>query len=202
MRHLGGQDFHSVGCCCSHLFPTMFAVPIIPEYLYELEHPEHAAGNFSGIAVTLTPVTATVATSPIWADEEDAPRPDQYYLPSTLQLAPLSTTKKPSRRKTTTLLPVTNATTLSPEDILIRHEELMEVSLRVGVLFASKAGMQLIANPFVGHLTNKIGYSIPMFTGFCIMFVSTISKTSFLHKSRIKSKLKSLVNLTTETYIH
>ncbi|GAU94301.1 hypothetical protein RvY_06099 [Ramazzottius varieornatus] len=149
-------------------------VPIIPEYLYELEHPEHAAGNFSGIAVTLTPVTATVATSPIWADEEDAPRPDQYYLPSTLQFPPLSTTKKPSRRKTTTLLPVTNATTLSPEDILIRHEELMEVSLRVGVLFASKAGMQLIANPFVGHLTNKIGYSIPMFTGFCIMFVSTI----------------------------
>jgi len=34
--------------------------------------------------------------------------------------------------------------------------------------------VQLIANPFVGPLTNRIGYSIPMFAGFVIMFVSTI----------------------------
>ncbi|XP_044298968.1 chromaffin granule amine transporter [Varanus komodoensis] len=44
----------------------------------------------------------------------------------------------------------------------------------VGLLFASKALMQLIANPFVGPLTNRIGYHIPMFAGFIIMFISTI----------------------------
>ncbi|XP_061448562.1 chromaffin granule amine transporter isoform X2 [Rhineura floridana] len=47
-------------------------------------------------------------------------------------------------------------------------------NLRVGLLFASKALMQLLANPFVGPLTNRIGYHIPMFLGFVIMFLSTL----------------------------
>jgi len=63
-------------------------------------------------------------------------------------------------------------TTLSMEER--KHKELVEENLEVGVMFASKAFVQLIANPFVGPLTNRIGYSIPMFAGFFIMFVSTI----------------------------
>merc|ERR1712079_774676 len=55
-----------------------------------------------------------------------------------------------------------------------RHDELVQENIEVGVMFASKAVVQLIANPFVGPLTNRIGYSIPMFAGFVIMFVSTI----------------------------
>uniref|UniRef100_A0A3Q3IIJ1 Major facilitator superfamily (MFS) profile domain-containing protein n=1 Tax=Monopterus albus TaxID=43700 RepID=A0A3Q3IIJ1_MONAL len=47
-------------------------------------------------------------------------------------------------------------------------------NVRVGLLFASKALVQLLVNPFVGPLTNRIGYHIPMFAGFIIMFVSTI----------------------------
>ncbi|XP_030639323.1 chromaffin granule amine transporter [Chanos chanos] len=47
-------------------------------------------------------------------------------------------------------------------------------NMRVGLLFASKALVQLLVNPFVGPLTNRIGYHIPMFAGFVIMFVSTI----------------------------
>ena len=43
-------------------------------------------------------------------------------------------------------------------------------------MFASKAVVQLIANPFIGKLTNRIGYTVPMFCGFLIMFVSTVSK--------------------------
>ncbi|GLH11805.1 Vesicular acetylcholine transporter [Gryllus bimaculatus] len=42
------------------------------------------------------------------------------------------------------------------------------------MMFASKAFVQLLANPIVGPLTHKIGYSIPMFTGFVIMFLSTL----------------------------
>ncbi|KAJ8317179.1 hypothetical protein KUTeg_005083 [Tegillarca granosa] len=55
-----------------------------------------------------------------------------------------------------------------------RHAELANENIRVGLLFASKAIVQLIANPFLGPITNRIGYTIPMFTGFAVMFVSTI----------------------------
>ncbi|KAL1460534.1 hypothetical protein WDU94_012511 [Cyamophila willieti] len=44
----------------------------------------------------------------------------------------------------------------------------------VGVMFGSKAFVQLLANPLVGILTHRVGYSIPMFTGFVIMFLSTL----------------------------
>merc|ERR1719305_1661081 len=55
-----------------------------------------------------------------------------------------------------------------------KHKELVEENMEVGVMFASKAVVQLITNPFIGPLTNRIGYSIPMFTGFVIMFLSTL----------------------------
>jgi len=63
-------------------------------------------------------------------------------------------------------------TTLSVKEK--KHKELVEENMEVGVMFASKAFVQLIANPFVGPLTNKIGYSVPMFCGFIIMFFSTV----------------------------
>ncbi|XP_024617139.1 chromaffin granule amine transporter isoform X2 [Neophocaena asiaeorientalis asiaeorientalis] len=53
-------------------------------------------------------------------------------------------------------------------------EFLKEENLWVGLLFASKALMQLLVNPFVGPLTNRIGYHIPMFAGFVVMFTSTV----------------------------
>merc|ERR1719273_2632200 len=55
-----------------------------------------------------------------------------------------------------------------------KHKELVHENVEVGVMFASKAVVQLITNPFVGPLTNRIGYSIPMFMGFIIMFLSTL----------------------------
>jgi len=66
----------------------------------------------------------------------------------------------------------TEETTMSPEQL--KHKELMEENLETGFMFASKAVVQLITNPFVGPLTHRIGYSIPMFCGFIIMFVSTV----------------------------
>ncbi|NWH73725.1 VMAT1 protein, partial [Piaya cayana] len=53
-------------------------------------------------------------------------------------------------------------------------EFLTEENVRVGLLFASKALVQLVVNPSVGLLTNRIGYHIPMFIGFIIMFISTV----------------------------
>lgn len=42
-----------------------------------------------------------------------------------------------------------------------------------GVLFASKAIIQLMVNPFSGALIDRIGYDIPMMIGLTIMFLST-----------------------------
>lgn len=42
-----------------------------------------------------------------------------------------------------------------------------------GILFASKAIVQLMVNPFSGALIDRIGYDLPMMVGLCIMFLST-----------------------------
>lgn len=42
-----------------------------------------------------------------------------------------------------------------------------------GLLFASKAIVQLMVNPFSGALIDKIGYDLPMMIGLTIMFLST-----------------------------
>ncbi|XP_053574019.1 chromaffin granule amine transporter-like [Bombina bombina] len=51
---------------------------------------------------------------------------------------------------------------------------LRDENVKVGLLFASKAILQLLINPLVGLLTNRVGYDTPMFVGFIIMFISTI----------------------------
>lgn len=43
----------------------------------------------------------------------------------------------------------------------------------VGVLFASKAMVQLLINPFSGAVIDRIGYDLPMMFGLTIMFLST-----------------------------
>lgn len=43
-----------------------------------------------------------------------------------------------------------------------------------GFLFASKAIVQLMVNPFSGALIDRIGYELPMMVGLIIMFLSTL----------------------------
>ncbi|XP_076830996.1 putative vesicular acetylcholine transporter-A [Brachyhypopomus gauderio] len=45
--------------------------------------------------------------------------------------------------------------------------------LQIGVLFASKAILQLIVNPLTGTFIDRVGYDIPLLIGLSIMFVST-----------------------------
>ncbi|KRZ16633.1 Synaptic vesicular amine transporter, partial [Trichinella zimbabwensis] len=54
------------------------------------------------------------------------------------------------------------------------HLLLVEENLKVGLMFGSKAFVQLLTNPCVGVLISKIGYTIPMFIGFIVMFGSTM----------------------------
>ena len=48
-------------------------------------------------------------------------------------------------------------TTLDPEqeEQKMRHHDLVQETVEVGMMFASKAFVQLLANPFVGPLTHK-----------------------------------------------
>lgn len=50
-----------------------------------------------------------------------------------------------------------NLTTLDPEIAKkeAKHKDLVQETVEVGIMFASKAFVQLLANPFVGPLTHK-----------------------------------------------
>uniref|UniRef100_W8BJN2 Synaptic vesicular amine transporter n=2 Tax=Ceratitis capitata TaxID=7213 RepID=W8BJN2_CERCA len=123
-------------------------VPIIPEFLYDIRHPDAPLDSFPRTPLT-THTPAPPTPSPCSADGEP--------------------------------LPTAEVVTLSPEENFTlyremeeRHKELVGETVEVGILFASKAFVQLLVNPIVGPLTHRIGYSIPMFAGFVIMFISTI----------------------------
>ncbi|XP_040160414.1 synaptic vesicular amine transporter isoform X1 [Anopheles arabiensis] len=114
-------------------------VPIIPEFLYDIRHPDAPLASFPKTPPT-TPCEKEVTT--------------------------------PYNRIDVTTQGYDNASWYAEREE--RHKELVEETVEVGLMFASKAFVQLLANPIVGPLTHKIGYSIPMFAGFVIMFISTL----------------------------
>ncbi|XP_034110339.1 synaptic vesicular amine transporter isoform X2 [Drosophila albomicans] len=125
-------------------------VPIIPEFLYDIRHPDAPLDSFPRTPLTLnTPPTPTQSPCPC-KDNENEPE------------APIETTFSPEENYT------------YYKELEARHNELVGETVEVGLLFASKAIVQLLVNPIVGPLTHRIGYSIPMFAGFVIMFLSTI----------------------------
>ncbi|KAK3599414.1 hypothetical protein CHS0354_036432 [Potamilus streckersoni] len=70
---------------------------------------------------------------------------------------------------------IQNSTFLTPEEELQeKYIEYGNANVKAGLMFGSKALVQMIANPFVGPITNRIGYTIPMFVGFIIMSISTV----------------------------
>ncbi|MBN3295788.1 synaptic vesicular amine transporter [Amia ocellicauda] len=139
-------------------------VPIIPSYLYSADHdhssvknqtasPEHStvtSNNFHTIYSYYDSSTMMTGN----ASEQTTARPESFPIPTTQ--APVSSTTEPQ------------------SDCPKKDSVLLNENVKVGLLFASKATVQLITNPFIGPLTNRIGYQIPMFAGFCIMFISTI----------------------------
>ncbi|OCT90117.1 chromaffin granule amine transporter [Xenopus laevis] len=59
--------------------------------------------------------------------------------------------------------------TCEKKDIALHSE-----NVKVGLLFASKAIVQLLMNPLVGLITNRFGFDAPLFAGFVILFLSTL----------------------------
>ncbi|XP_005992481.1 probable vesicular acetylcholine transporter-B [Latimeria chalumnae] len=47
-------------------------------------------------------------------------------------------------------------------------------AIEIGVLFASKAILQLLVNPLSGTFIDRVGYDIPLLIGLMVMFVSTV----------------------------
>uniref|UniRef100_A0A8C5LIF9 Solute carrier family 18 (vesicular monoamine), member 2 n=1 Tax=Jaculus jaculus TaxID=51337 RepID=A0A8C5LIF9_JACJA len=127
-------------------------VPIIPSYLYSIEHEKNA---------TESPTTRPAQTASTLGSFQSI---FSYYDNSTTVV---------TGNATTTQHTVTNSST-APSDCPSEDRDLLNENVQVGLLFASKATVQLLTNPVTGLLTNRIGYPIPMFAGFCIMFISTI----------------------------
>ncbi|XP_058791139.1 synaptic vesicular amine transporter [Phymastichus coffea] len=139
-------------------------VPIIPEFLYDMRHPnatlsEHLEGSKHQPLTTQTLTATTTALPGCHCPSNNSNSKALELIVSTATSVETSTA---------------NQTAVKIKEDKQMHQELIEETVAVGVMFASKAFVQLLANPIVGPLTHKIGYSIPMFTGFLIMFLSTL----------------------------
>uniref|UniRef100_A0A8C3ASK1 Solute carrier family 18 member 2 n=1 Tax=Cyclopterus lumpus TaxID=8103 RepID=A0A8C3ASK1_CYCLU len=131
-------------------------VPIIPSYLYALDHPTD---------VTLKNDTMS----------QQGP-PAAFHSIVSLYDNTVRSSGSNATAGATAMVPTPPAATELPNNSTEcpKSNQLANENVKVGLLFASKATVQIITNPFIGPLTNKIGYHIPIFAGFCIMFVSTL----------------------------
>uniref|UniRef100_A0A669E1Q9 Solute carrier family 18 member A1 n=1 Tax=Oreochromis niloticus TaxID=8128 RepID=A0A669E1Q9_ORENI len=142
-------------------------LPIIPTFLYAIEHPSPEPQTAQPSLLPLPSLDASrLGTAPSQPPSSAFSLQTSSRTSQRLQL-PRSSTGAPVQGTGPTLSALGSSCL---QDSLFLEEE----NVRVGLLFASKAIIQLLVNPFVGPLTNRIGYHIPMFAGFIIMFVSTI----------------------------
>ncbi|XP_060737229.1 chromaffin granule amine transporter [Tachysurus vachellii] len=158
----GSRRLVLVVVCVALLLDNMLltvVVPIIPTFLYAVEHEPSELSS-----------TASSSLSP--------PTMDQPTFSSIFSLYDnvtyTNTDNVAQDNLSDSTVTPSSDTNASMSDCKEDRKFLKDENVRVGLLFASKAIVQLLVNPFVGPLTNRIGYHIPMFAGFVIMFVSTI----------------------------
>ncbi|NWX89022.1 VMAT1 protein, partial [Nothoprocta ornata] len=140
-------------------------VPIVPTFLYTTE--------YEGAKSSATP--DHVESAPLPSRAPPFSSLFSYFDNTTVTVT--MTVLDDSANGTAQQVNTTERSSLprTPESSCLEGDEfLANENVRVGLLFASKALVQLVVNPFVGPLTNRIGYHIPMFTGFSIMFLSTL----------------------------
>uniref|UniRef100_A0A8D0U6Q9 Major facilitator superfamily (MFS) profile domain-containing protein n=1 Tax=Sus scrofa TaxID=9823 RepID=A0A8D0U6Q9_PIG len=140
-------------------------VPIVPTYLYAIEFKDVNTSLYLGPTSTTQPALASAFSTIFSFFENNTVALEESVPGGTAWTNGTSGTTPP---------PVTEAIATHKNNCFQGTEFLKEENIWVGVLFASKALMQLLVNPFVGPLTNRIGYHIPMFAGFVIMFMSTV----------------------------
>ena len=123
----------------------MVIVPIIPNFLRAMHEPMPELDS-DMVEATTTSATA-VAFSSLYGNSSIQ---DQGWYNATTRLSPPKPTKLP------------------PPPVSYGNE-----GGAIGILFASKAIVQLCVNPFTGTLIDRIGYDLPMMIGLVIMFLST-----------------------------
>ncbi|XP_073507028.1 chromaffin granule amine transporter-like isoform X2 [Phyllobates terribilis] len=123
-------------------------VPIIPSFLYETEH-----NNENTSVVQASSPSASNSSFTIYS----------LYDNSTISIVD-------------SIQLIANKTQEAPKNGSCNKEAnvLKDENVQVGLLFASKAIVQLLVNPIVGYITSRVGYDIPMFCGFIILFLSTL----------------------------
>nr|CAD7261885.1 unnamed protein product [Timema shepardi] len=106
-------------------------IPIIPEFLYDISHPNETLDSTSpplpSTTTTPLPPPGLTASPPSGLEFLD-------YTPT--PYGPMGETTNEQKHKN-------------------RHKDLIEETVAVGMMFASKAFVQLLANPIVGPLTHK-----------------------------------------------
>ncbi|KAI5622124.1 chromaffin granule amine transporter, partial [Silurus asotus] len=164
----GSRRLVLVVVCVALLLDNMLltvVVPIIPTFLYAIEH---QPSELSSASSSLSPPTMDQPTfSAIFSLYNNMTYTNTNTNTNTVTQENLTVS---------TVTPISNENTSIPDSTHCKDDKkfLEDENIRVGLLFASKAIVQLLVNPFVGPLTNRIGYHIPMFAGFVIMFASTI----------------------------
>ncbi|NXK48896.1 VMAT1 protein, partial [Chauna torquata] len=140
-------------------------VPIIPTFLYTTEY----EGTNSSAAPHRPESAPSAVEAPSFSSMFS------YFDNSTVTVLGSTSAMEPLNRTMSRRTPQPPASPLPLLSGCPEGEEFFaNENIRVGLLFASKALIQLMVNPFVGLLTNRIGYHIPMFIGFVIMFLSTV----------------------------
>ncbi|XP_067430809.1 chromaffin granule amine transporter [Thunnus thynnus] len=172
--------------CVALLLDNMLftvVVPIIPTFLYAMEHPSPEPQTAQPSLLPQPSLSAPILGTRSKQSPGSSPSTFSPLLSlfdnSTFRLqesrtAPTPDTESTDQTGLTTELQINQTTDATESSCLQDSLFLEDENVRVGLLFASKALVQLMVNPFVGPLTNRIGYHIPMFAGFIIMFVSTI----------------------------
>ncbi|XP_053731211.1 synaptic vesicular amine transporter [Synchiropus splendidus] len=132
-------------------------VPIIPSYLYNMDES-----------------TSVSTTPPPEPEQPSAFHSIVSLYDNTLRVSGYNGTVLATEGVTPTPAAASAGPPQNDSDCPQSSTRLINENVKVGMLFASKATVQLITNPFIGPLTNRIGYQLPIFIGFCIMFLSTI----------------------------
>jgi DHA1 family vesicular acetylcholine transporter-like MFS transporter 3 len=170
----------------------MVIVPIIPEYLSDIDAANAVKLStvtahqqpFNNRLTTLDPkllaraklanATRTTAT-PDSEEEESEEEDDSTQLTTTRKVYRGRVVVRTTSSIGSSRVPTTSTTTLSPLAAAKLKQEANEEDVVVGYLFASKAMVQLLVNPFSGAFIDRIGYDVPMCIGLSIIFLSTMT---------------------------
>ncbi|GAB1603909.1 synaptic vesicular amine transporter-like [Argonauta hians] len=157
-------------------------VPIIPNFLYSMQNKQVLVNDTRQVLVNVTEpaIIETICYNVTKRNNSNETEPEGFMKYLKTMAESYVPPKPPSYVcENVTIAPKGYTESYVTEANLIyvpqsRHQFLKHASVIVGLIFASKAVVQLITNPFLGPITNRLGYSIPMFTGFVVMLISTV----------------------------